>query len=549
MNPCVGDIVGNTAVVRAALESHPDVDLIITPEHAVLGYPSEDLVLKPSAVAAAMAAARGLAQATRPGGPALLVGCPWAEDGVVYNAALLLQDGEITHRTYKHELPNYGVFDDKRVYAPGPLPEPLPFRGFNLGVAICEDVWLTAAPKALAKAGAQIVIALNASPYRRTIYQERIAAVSKWREQLRLPLLFVNQVGGQDELVFDGASFALDGLGQTVAQAPAWREAGLRTEWSARSFGLGAPRLVCQSASELANVPQGPEADYTAAVQALRDYVAKNRFKGVLLGLSGGIDSALTAAMAVDAVGAEAVGCYMLPSRYTSTESLDDAAACALALGVRLATIPIEPAVEAFGQMLAAPFAGHALDQTEENIQSRIRGVTLMALSNKSGHLLLTTGNKSEMAVGYATLYGDMCGAYNCLKDLYKVEVYALARWRNADKPVGGLGPSGRVIPERIFVKAPTAELRANQTDQDSLPPYPVLDAILRGLVDEEMSVSQLVGDGHDLDTVRKVERLLYLSEFKRYQAAPGVKLSGRAFGRDRRYPLTNRYRDSAEGH
>lgn len=546
MNAVVGDVAGNAALIEQAMARHPDADLIVTPEHAILGYPSEDLVLKPAAVAAAMERVRRLAAGTRGGRQALLVGTPWVEDGLLYNAAALLAEGEVSQVTFKHELPNYGVFDDKRVYTPGPLPKPMDFMGMKLGVAICEDVWLTAAPQALAAANSHMLIALNASPYRRSIYRERAEAISRWRE-LRMPLLYVNQVGGQDELVFDGASFVLDALGHTVAQAPAFASFDLVTGWEARALGDNLTRYACTSSNGDLTLPQTHASDYAAICLGLRDYVQKNGATEVLLGMSGGIDSALTAVMAVDALGADAVRLVMLPSPYTSPHSLEDARECAKRLGVRYDEIVITPAMEAVGASLAGVFGDAPPDVTEENIQSRLRGVILMALSNKSRALLLTTGNKSEMAVGYATLYGDMCGAFNCLKDLYKMEVYSLARWRNAFVPDGGHGPDGEVIPNRILTRAPSAELRPDQTDQDSLPPYPVLDSILQGLIDEERSIADMAAGGHDLQTVRRIERLVYASEFKRHQAAPGVKISSKAFGRDRRYPITNKFRDLSQ--
>jgi NAD+ synthase len=545
INPVVGDVAGNARLIEQALLRHPDSDLIITPEHAILGYPSEDLVLKPAAVEAAMDKVHALAAITADNGPALLVGTPWVENGDLFNAAALLWRGHVHQVTYKHELPNYGVFDDKRVYKHGPLPVPMDFKGLKLGVAICEDVWLTAAPQALAAAHSHMLVALNASPYRRSIYRERAEAIARWRE-LRMPLLYVNQVGGQDELVFDGASFVLDALGQTVAQAPSFESFDLVTSWQARALGTNLTRYACVSSNSDRRPLSGSDADYAAICLGLRDYVHKNGAQSVILGMSGGIDSALTAVMAVDALGADAVRLVMLPSPYTSPESLEDARECGHRLGVAYEEIAITPAMEAINTSLQPAFAGLPVDLTEENIQSRLRGVILMALSNKTRALLLTTGNKSEMAVGYATLYGDMCGAFNCLKDLYKMEVYALARWRNQFKPQNVNGPAGEVIPQRILTRAPSAELRPDQTDQDSLPPYPVLDAILKALVDNEMSISDVTARGHDLQTVRRIEGLLYASEFKRHQAAPGVKISSRAFGRDRRYPITNRFRDQS---
>jgi len=382
----------------------------------------------------------------------------------------------------------------------------------------------------------------NGSPYRRTAEDERLAIVASRVAETGLPLIYVNQVGGQDELVFDGGSFAVQADGELCMTLPMFEEAVALSTWERQAGGA----WRCTAAPPPAQWPTGPEELYRAMVLGLRDYVDKSGFPGVILGMSGGIDSALTAAVAVDALGPDRVHCVMMPSRYTSNDSLEDAEACARALGVAYQSIAIEPAVAAFGGMLAAAFEGRAPDTTEENIQSRIRGVTLMALSNKLGHMVVTTGNKSEMAVGYATLYGDMCGGYNVLKDLYKTDVYAVAAWRNAHVPPGSAaGPDALdVIPERIITKAPSAELRPDQTDQDSLPPYDILDGILHGLVEEEATLDEIVARGFDPATVERVQRLLYASEYKRRQAPPGVKLGARAFGRDRRYPIVNGFRD-----
>ncbi len=540
LNPVVGDINGNLAMARAALAEarSAGAGLLVLPELFILGYPAEDLVLKPSAIDLSMAAVQALARETA-GGPDVLIGAPWRADGKLHNSAVWLSDGRIAGRYDKRELPNYGVFDEKRLFDPGTgAPGVFDIRGVRVGVAICEDIWFERVPRATAAAGADLLVAPNASPWRRSIQDERAAAFDSWAD-LGLPYLFVNQVGGQDELVFDGASFATNGVhAERCGLTGAFETGFARCVFDAgtKQFeGLGegcAPDL------------EGLHAEYRAAMQGLGDYVRKNRFPGVVLGMSGGIDSALTAAIAVDALGAGNVWCVMLPSKYTSADSLADAQACAERLGCRFDTIAITEGVDALGQMLAPAFAAQAPDTTEENIQSRLRAVMLMALSNKFGHMVVTTGNKSEMAVGYATLYGDMCGGYNALKDFYKTEVFALAKWRNAQLPRGALGPQGEVIPPRIISKPPTAELRENQTDQDSLPPYDVLDDILRGLVDLEEDVDDILARGHDAATVRRIEHLLYVAEYKRRQAPPGVKVGGKNFGRDRRYPITNRFRD-----
>jgi len=540
LNPVVGDVVGNLALARAAVADAKakGADLVVLSEHFILGYPAEDLVLKPAAVDRSMAAIHALARETATG-PALLIGAPWREGNVLYNSALFLEGGEIRARHDKRELPNYGVFDEKRHYTPGEGPAVVvDFKGVRLGLAICEDIWFERVPRAAKAAGADLLLVPNASPWRRSIQTERARAFDKWAD-LGLPYMFVNQMGGQDELVFDGASFATNSThGQRCGLVGQFETGHAVVEFdpSTKQFvGLGQ-----SCAADL----DGWAAEYRAAMQGLGDYVRKNRFPGVVLGMSGGIDSAITAAIAADALGPDKVWCVMLPSKYTSTDSLEDAKACAEALGVRYDTIPINPGVEALGGMLAPAFEGKKPDITEENIQSRLRAVTLMALSNKFGHMVVTTGNKSEMAVGYATLYGDMCGGYNALKDFYKTEVFELTKWRNANVPSGALVGHGNVIPERIITKPPSAELRPDQKDEDSLPPYPVLDDILRGLVDLEEDVDEILARGHDAATVRRIEHLVYIAEYKRRQAPPGVKVGGKNFGRDRRYPITNRFRD-----
>ena len=512
-------------------------DVIVFSELFLNGYPPEDLVLKPAFQDATRVELERLAAACAEG-PAVLIGTIWRDAGKVYNAVALLDGGRIEAVTFKSELPNYGVFDEKRVFAVGPMPGPLNVRGVRLGVAICEDIWAAEVVETLAETGAEIIVSPNGSPFDWPKPDSRInVAVARVTES-GLPLVYVNQVGGQDELVFDGASFVLNADRSLAVQLPAWREAVVVTDWNRTESGW---RCV---SGEFAKLAEGPSAAYHACVLGLRDYVTKNGFPGVVLGLSGGINSALVAAIAVDALGPERVHAVMLPSKFTSDDSLLDAADCAKRLGIRYDKISIEPAVAGFTWGLKDLFAGTNADITEENLQSRVRGTILMAVSNKFGGMVVTTGNKSEMSVGYATLYGDMNGGFNPIKDLYKTEVYALARWRNANVAEGGLGPRGDVIPQRILTKAPTAELRANQTDQDSLPPYDELDDILRSLVENELPLAAVIARGHAPETVKKVERLLYLAEYKRRQAAPGVKISARNFGRDRRYPITNRFRE-----
>jgi NAD+ synthase len=538
-NPTVGDLVGNA---RRAAEAHAraktlDADVIVFPELFLNGYPPEDLVLKPAFQDATHAALERLA-VTCADGPAILIGTIWREAGKVYNAVALLDRGRIEAVTLKADLPNYGVFDEKRVFAAGPMPGPLNVRGVRIGVPICEDIWTPEVVETLAETGAEIIVSPNGSPFDWRKPDTRMnIAVARVTES-GLPLVYLNLVGGQDELVFDGASFVLNKDCSLAAQLPAWLDAICITNWTKTSSGW-----TCDIDSA-AKIAEGPAAAYQACVLGLKDYVDKNGFPGVVLGLSGGIDSALVAAIAVDALGPERVHAVMLPSKFTSDESLQDAAACAKALGIRYDKVSIEPAVAGLSWGLKDLFAGTNADTTEENLQSRVRGTFLMAISNKFGSMLVTTGNKSEMSVGYATLYGDMNGGFNPIKDLYKTEVYALSRWRNENRPESALGPSAQVMPERILTKAPTAELRANQTDQDSLPPYDALDDILVSLVEKEMPLADVMARGHSAEMVKKVERLLYLAEYKRRQAAPGVKISSRNFGRDRRYPITNRFRE-----
>ncbi len=538
INQRVGDLAGNAAAMLEWRAKASGADLIVYPEQQLIGYPAEDLVLKPEFAARAAQQLDTLALATADGGPAMLVGSIFADGGALYNGVALLDGGKIAAVRYKHELPNYGTFDEKRIFAAGPLPAPVEFRGVKLGLPICEDGWLPAVSAHLAGLGAEILISVNGSPYEIDKDDRREFVVFASRvKQTGLPLIFLNRVGGQDELVFDGCSFVLNSNGSTALRLPDWEEALAITEWTRGDAGW-----VCTPGT-LAKWEEHPADIYSAMVLSLRDYVDRNRFPGVVLGMSGGIDSAICAAIAADALGPDRVWCVMLPSRYTGQLSLDLAAECAAMIGCKLDTIPINPAVEAFDEMLSGSFTDVEVDITEENVQSRIRGVTLMALSNKFGHMLLTTGNKSEMSVGYATIYGDMAGGYNPLKDAYKMTVFAISEWRNANKPRIGLGRDGPVIPQAIITRPPSAELRPDQKDSDSLPPYPVLDNILLGLVEQEASVDDLVRRGHDRDTVIRIERLLYIAEYKRRQAPPGTKLGTRNFGRDRRYPITNAFR------
>jgi NAD+ synthase len=543
LNPTVGDVAGNAAKMREArLEAaRLSADVVMFPELFLAGYPPEDLVLKPAFQDVCRQICEELARETADGGPAVLVGLPWVEDKNLYNAYALLDGGAVAAVRFKVDLPNYGVFDEKRVFAPGPLPGPVVIRGVRVGIPVCEDIWGDEIVECITETGGEILLVPNGSPYWRGKTDERLNIALARVTESGLPLVYLNQICGQDELVFDGASFVVNADCSLACQLPAFRESVALTVWEKNDEGWR-----CADAPK-ASVEEGDEADYAACMLGLRDYVDKNRFPGVVLGLSGGIDSALCAAMAVDALGPERVHCVMLPYRFTSNESLSDAADCAERLGVRYDRVPIAEPVEGFETALKPVFDDRPRDITEENLQSRARGTILMAISNKFGSMVVTTGNKSEMSVGYATIYGDMNGGYNPIKDLYKMEVYRLSSLRNRWRPEGALGPDGVVIPENIIVKAPSAELRENQKDQDSLPPYEALDDILECLVEHEMRVSEVVARGHDLETVKKIERLLYVAEYKRRQAAPGVKVTRKNFGRDRRYPIVNRFRDQGQ--
>jgi NAD+ synthase len=549
LNPTMGDVEGNATRAREARAraAADGADLIVFSELFICGYPPEDLVLKPALQAACRAAIEALARETADGGPAVLIGTPWVDGGKLYNACALLDGGRIATIRYKVNLPNYGVFDERRVFAPAQVvPGPLTLKGVRIGVPICEDIWTDESPlyenvvECLAETGAELLIVPNGSPYSRDKDDVRINVAVARVTECGLPLIYVNQLGGQDELVFDGGSFALNGDRSLAAQLPSFEESLTTLHWTRTADGWRCKGPVAQ-------LVEGDKGDYAACVLGLRDYVRKNGFPGVLLGVSGGIDSALCAAIAVDALGDERVRGVMLPFRFTAQMSLDDAAELSRSLGIRHDVLPIADAVNGIEASLGSIFEGRARDIAEENIQARARGTILMAISNKFNLMVVTTGNKSEMSVGYATLYGDMNGGYNPIKDIYKTEVFRLSSLRNTWKPAGALGPDGVVIPENIITRPPSAELRENQTDQDSLPPYEVLDAILERLVEREDSLASIVAEGFDRETVARVDRLLNVAEYKRRQSAPGVKVTLRNFGRDRRYPITNRFRDSGK--
>ena len=529
----VGAVAANAAKVGdlIAQACTGGADLVVFPELTLSGYPPEDLLLRPSFLAACQCELNALAGATN--GVAALVGHPHSE-GEVYNAASLLREGRVEVTAHKQALPNYGVFDDKRYFRAGHETVTVMIEGVRVGLLICEDVWQPEPAAQVAAAGAELMVVINASPWDAAKHHEREAALSARARETGCAFIYLNLVGGQDEVVYDGASLLVNSDGSIAARAAAFVDALLWVEFDARTRRLHAQNWpVAVDGSIEATL-------YAALVRGTRDYIDKNGFAGVLLGLSGGIDSALTLALAVDALGAERVTAVMMPTRYTSQLSLDGARAQAERLGVDYHIISIEQTYESFVDALTPAFAGKPADTTEENLQSRTRGVMLMALSNKHGRLLLATGNKSEMAVGYATLYGDMCGAYAPLKDVYKTVVYQLSRWRNAHAALTG---ESEVIPAAVIERPPSAELRDNQTDQDSLPPYDELDAILARFIEGEQSQAEIAAQGFHCDTVRRVVRLVLLNEFKRRQSAPGPRVTSRAFGRERRYPITSGWR------
>ena len=538
INPWVGHLSYNLGKIKDYLKrcQEQQVDLVIFPECAISGYPLEDLVLKPHFLEKVESIIYDLVQATHHSSTAVLIGAPWVQSGQIVNAALFIAKGEIQSVIAKHILPNYGVFDEKRIFQPGPLSTPLLFQGIQLGIMICEDMWFAEPARHLQQQGAEVLVVLNGSPFDLTKQSRRHEHAKLRVQQTSLPLIYVNLVGGQDHLVFDGRSFVMASDQTLVTVLPAFTE----------SLALVKVRKEHDKVLIQATNPQPflPEDKigllYNALVMGLKDYVTKNGFDGVLLGLSGGVDSALVAAIAVDALGADRVSCVMMPSPYTSDESLQDAQAIRDFLETSYDSLSIVPAITAYTTILQDKFIGKPVDITEENIQSRARGMILMALSNKTGWMVLSTGNKSEMAVGYATLYGDMCGGYNPLKDVYKTQVFALAQWRNTHYYENFLGPKGQVMPERVISKPPSAELKPNQKDQDSLPDYTTLDAILQDLIEEDLSIEEIVKKGYTMPEVSKIYRLLERAEYKRRQSPPGPKITVRSLTAERRYPITN---------
>ncbi len=541
-NPIVGNVEHNfNLILKARNDTNSEnADLIVFSELFMSGYPPEDLVLRYSFLDEIDTYLKLLVEETKKPGPAILVGLPVRDKNQIFNSVVLIDNGKIISTQHKCHLPNYDVFDEERIFNKGNLPGPINFRGLKIGVAICEDIWHEDVVECLAETGAELLIVLNGSPYNREKQDLRTNVAMQRVVESGLGLIYVNQIGGQDELVFDGGSFVINPDYSMPVKLPNFVSNIQSTLWTKDD-----DRWLCKTVVQQTDTEELVDI-YSACVIGLRDYVQKNKFKEVLIGLSGGIDSAIVSSIAVDALGSENVQCVMLPSKYTSKESLADAIECAQNLGINPDEISIEKMVDAAEDQLKPFFEGTNKDITEENIQSRIRAVLLMALSNKFNKLLLTTGNKSEMAVGYATLYGDMSGAFNPIKDVYKTEVYKIAEMRNNNKPEFCLGPKHEVIPKNIITKAPTAELRDNQTDQDSLPEYDVLDDILFKLIEEEISVKDIIKSGHDKQWVTKIQNLLYISEYKRRQAPPGVKISSKNFGKDRRYPITNNFRDKS---
>ena len=538
LNPIVGDVAGNIQRAREARNAaaKASADLLVLTELFISGYPPEDLVLRPAFIDACREAIEALTKDTAAGGPAIIVGAPWLDGGKLFNSALLLDRGDVAAVRHKVELPNYGVFDEKRVFAVGPDPTPIDFNGVRIGLPICEDLWSEDFCRAIGGAGAELLISIHGSPYWRGKAEQRHAVARMAVAAAGCPVLYVNMVGGQDEFVFDGASFAMVPTAPSRPNSHASRRRRRRFRWR---------RTLAVSASRRGQLR--PHFNRRIGLAGLlhrppRLCRQERLLQASSLACPAGSTRRYGAAIAVDALGADRVRCVMLPYRFTSDQSRTDATACAKALGVRLDTVAIEAPIAGFETALSDLFAGRARDVTEENLQARTRGVLLMAISNKFGELLITTGNKSEVSVGYATLYGDMNGGFNPIKDLFKTEVYRLAAWRNRHHSDALKGPAGEVIPRAIITRAPTAELRENQTDQDLLPPYDTLDAILVDLIENERSLADIIAAGHDAATVRKVAKMVTLAEYKRRQAAPGVKISRRNFGRDRRYPITNRF-------
>lgn len=539
LNPIVGDVKGNIKkLIKVRSTLNKDVDIIVAPELYVTGYPIDDLVLRDDFLELVKNEIEQLAELTKDNNAAIIIGAPRKEKESIKNSVFILDHGKIITYRDKYNLPNSGVFDEQRIFSPGALSGPVKVRDVLIGLPICEDIWTETVIECLCETGAEIILSINASPYStKKIDQRMSVAVSRVLES-KLPLIYLNRVGGQDELVFDGSSFSLSHKGELTSQSYDFKE-----HTSVITLKKEGENWICEG--EINSVSSHLESLYKALVISVRDYVKNNGFPGVILGMSGGIDSALVAAIATDALGPKLVKAIMMPSPYTSIESLEDAELASSMLGIDYSYLNIKDGMEEVDNILQG-FKGPYKDPgiTEENIQSRLRGLVLMAISNKFGSMVLATGNKSEYAVGYATLYGDMCGGFAVIKDVWKSDVFKLCEWRNLNNPDGLLGPNGTVIPKRIISKPPSAELRDDQKDTDSLPEYDILDAILKKLVEENFSLNQIINQGFNIDDVKKISMLLSRSEYKRFQSAPGPKVTEKAFGRDRRYPLTSGFRN-----
>lgn len=539
LNPIVGDVKGNIKkLIKVRSTLNKDVDIIVAPELYVTGYPIDDLVLRDDFLELVKNEIEQLAELTKDNNAAIIIGAPRKEKESIKNSVFILDQGKIITYRDKYNLPNSGVFDEQRIFSPGALSGPVKVRDVLIGLPICEDIWTETVIECLCETGAEIILSINASPYStKKIDQRMSVAVSRVLES-KLPLIYLNRVGGQDELVFDGSSFSLSHKGELTSQSYDFKE-----HTSVITLKKEGDNWICEG--EINSVSSHLESLYKALVISVRDYVKNNGFPGVILGMSGGIDSALVAAIATDALGPKLVKAIMMPSPYTSSESLEDAELASSMLGIDYSYLNIKDGMEEVDNILQG-FKGPYKDPgiTEENIQSRLRGLVLMAISNKFGSMVLATGNKSEYAVGYATLYGDMCGGFAVIKDVWKSDVFKLCEWRNLNKPDGLLGPNGTVVPKRIISKPPSAELRDDQKDTDSLPEYDILDAILKKLVEDNFSLNQIINQGFNIDDVKKISMLLSRSEYKRFQSAPGPKVTEKAFGRDRRYPLTSGFRN-----
>ena len=539
LNPVVGDIIGNVnKLIKIRSNLNTDIDIIVLPELYLTGYPIDDLVLRNDFLELVENQINELAKLTNDNKAAIILGAPRREKTSIRNSVFVLDKGKIVTFRDKYNLPNSGVFDEQRIFAPGALSGPVNIRGALFGLPICEDIWSETVVECLCETGAEIILSINASPYSMKKSDQRMSvAVSRVIES-KLPLIYLNRVGGQDELVFDGSSFCLSHEGNLTSQLNDFEEQ--TSEIILEKIG---DNWNCKG--DIKTVSNKLEGLYKALVMSVRDYVRNNGFPGVILGMSGGIDSALVAAIATDALGPDSVKAVMMPSPFTSNESLEDAELASSKLGIQYSYLDIKDGMNVIDNILNN-FKGPYIEPgiTEENIQSRLRGLVLMAISNKYGPMVLATGNKSEYAVGYATLYGDMCGGFAVIKDVWKTQVFELCDWRNLNAPKGFLGPNGIAIPQRIITKPPSAELREDQKDTDSLPEYDILDAILKKLVEENFSLDQIVKEGFEINDVKRISMLLSRSEYKRFQSAPGPKITEKAFGRDRRYPLTSGFRN-----